>query len=328
MGDDGRCLSLFPPPILFGFFALGYFSVFAIFPFVCSMLRPPPVASYCNFNFTSRAVGSPSDALFLYSSSFVPGLELALRSFRSTCVLCRVVVFGDSNFAANERQSLLFQSLRVELITTCVDAKNRSSAPHMLRYECIASYLDAHADVRRVFHSDAHDVFFQGNPFASLSSAHLSFVVEPHCIRTCGWNLNWLMRCYGRRVMGGMTNRFIVCSGSIGGPAAEFRKLIALMVAQPEWTTCWAHSFDQPILNQLLWSGEVARAGIKYELGGCDAGVYTMQWCVIEREVLMNEDSVVVSRVGTKPFLLHQYNRIENFDAHLFERCFVRTNEQ
>jgi hypothetical protein len=328
MGEDERCLALFRPPILYGFFALGYFSVFSIFPFVYSSVRPPPVPSYCDFNFTSRAVGSPSDALFLYSSSFVPGLELALRSFRSTCLLCRIVLFGDSNFATNGRQSLLLGTLHVELITTCVDAKNRSSVPHMFRYECIQSYLESHGGIRRVFHSDAHDVFFQGNPFAALSPTHLSFVVEPHCIRTCGWNLNWLMQCYGGRVMGGMTNRFIVCSGSIGGPAGEFLKLIALMVGQREWATCWGHSFDQPILNQLLWSGEVARAGIKYQLGGCDAGVYTMQWCVIEREVLMNADNVVVSRVGTRPFLLHQYNRIQNFDAHLFEKCFVRTNEQ
>jgi hypothetical protein len=319
---------LFPSPVLYGFFALGYFSAFAIFPFIYSSLRPPPIASHCDFNFTSRAVGSPSDALFLYSSSFVPGLELALRSFRSTCLLCRIVLFADSSFALNDRQSLLFQTLRVELITTCVDAKNRSSAPHMFRYECIQSYLESHADVRRVFHSDAHDVFFQGNPFLSLSPTHLSFVVEPHCIRTCGWNLNWLVQCYGIRVMGWITSRFIVCSGSIGGPAREFQKLIALMVRQRHWTTCWGHSFDQPILNALLWSGEIASAGIRYQLGGCDAGVYTMQWCVIEREVLMNEDNVVVSRVGTKPFLLHQYNRIENFDAYLFEKCFVRVNEQ
>jgi hypothetical protein len=197
----------------------------------------------------------------------------------------------------------------------------------MIRYECIREYLDGHSDVERVFHSDAHDVFFQGNPFSSgLPSDAIEFVVEPHAIRTCGWNLAWITRCYGGRG-DVLSKRFIVCSGSIGGSAKEFRKLIGLMIGQPEWKTCWDFSLDQPILNYLLWTGEMDRYGIKYVLGGCEAGFYTIQWCTLEKQVIMNEDNVVVSRAGSAPFYIHQYNRVDKLGEFLFHRCFVREDE-
>jgi hypothetical protein len=324
---DDQCNFLFPWPVIYGIWALGYFAVFAFFPVVYSYIRLSEFPSYCSFNFTSRAIGSDSDVLFLYTTQWHPGLELAVRSFRSVCHLCRIVVFISPKFQMNNRQTALFKTLQVELISNCGNLSGRRLIPHMFRYECIRKYLDEHPTIQRVFHSDAHDVFFQGNPFLSgLPSDRIAFVVEPHCIRTCGWNLAWLSKCYGPRA-DGLTNRFIVCSGSIGGSAQEFRKLLELMIDRPEWKNCWDTSLDQPILNYLLWTGEVDKRGIKYVLGGCDSGFYTMHWCVLEKQLTLNEDKVVVSRTGNPPFFLHQYNRIPEFDQYLFGKCSVRGNE-
>jgi hypothetical protein len=324
---DARCNYLFPPPVIYSIWALGYLSIFVFFPILYSYAQSPIFPSHCLFNFTTRALGSKRDVLFLYTTHWHPGVELAVRSFRSVCFLCRIVVFVSPTFVMNDRQTVLFKNLDVEIISNCGNLNGRPLIPHMFRYECIREYMDDHTDIQRVFHCDAHDVFFQGNPFsAGLPSNQISFVVEPHCIRTCGWNLAWITQCYGMRG-NALSNRFIVCSGSIGGSAREFRKLIDLMISQPEWKRCWDVSLDQPILNYLLWSGEIDKHGIRYVIGGCDSGFYTIQWCTLERQIKMNQDNVVVSRTGNPPFFLHQYNRVDKFDQYLFGKCFVRQNE-
>jgi hypothetical protein len=124
-----------------------------------------------------------------------------------------------------------------------------------------------------------------------------------------------------------LSDRFIVCSGSIAGSAAEFLRLIELMMEQKEWEDCWGPSIDQPILNYLLWTGEVKRRNISYNLNGCESGFYTMQWCVRDQEIRMNEMNVLVSKTGTTPFFLHQYNRFPEFSDLLFEKCHVGERE-
>jgi hypothetical protein len=325
-GDD-RFNFLFPPPVLYGIWALGYFSVFTFLPIISSYARPADIPSYCHFNFTSRAIGSDTDVLFLYTTHWAPGLELAARSFRSTCLECRIVVFVGPQFNVNDRQTALLKTLNVEIVQNCGNLSNRLLIPHMFRYECILEYMNEHPMIQRVFHSDAHDVFFQGNPFASgIPSDRLLFVVEPHCIRTCGWNLAWITGCYGSRG-NALTKRFIVCSGSIGGSAIEFRKLIELMISQNEWKHCWDVSLDQPIVNYLMWTGEIDKHGIQYAIGGCESGMYTMQWCTYEKQIRMNDDNVIISQTGNPPFFLHQYNRIDNLSPYLFEKCSVRRTE-
>jgi hypothetical protein len=116
-------------------------------------------------------------------------------------------------------------------------------------------------------------------------------------------------------------HKFIICSGSIGGPAEDYTKLVRLMVNQSEWASCWGASLDQPILNYVVWSGRVREAGIRYRFTGCDDGFFTMQWCVLEANVLKNDDGQVVSMEGTIPSYLHQYNRNEPFARELYRRC-------
>jgi hypothetical protein len=211
-------------------------------------------------------------------------------------------------------------------IINCVDSKSRAFSPHLLRYECEAEWIRSHQEVERVFHSDAHDVFFQGNPFSeALSPDALSFVVEPRCVRTCGWNLAWIRECYGSQTSELLSDRFIVCSGSIGGSASEFLKLIELMMSQNEWEKCWGPSYDQAILNYLIWTGEVKKRNISYGLNGCDSGFYTMQWCVRDEEIVINSQNQLVSRTGNPPRYLHQYNRFPAFMEFLMTKCHIPT---
>jgi hypothetical protein len=199
----------------------------------------------------------------------------------------------------------------------------RANVPHMIRFEYERDWLHSHiSTTSRVLHTDAFDVFFQGDPFSvHLSDDRLTFVVEPHCIRSCGWNLAWVKRCYGQKGMNELGHKFIICSGSIGGSASDYLKFLDLLTSQQEWQTCWGPSLDQPIVNHLMWNGDIDRAGIKYGLTGCDGGFFTMQWCVSEAKVLLNEHNQVVSLGGIVPSYLHQYDRNAPFARALFTAC-------
>ena len=175
-------------------------------------------------------------------------------------------------------------------------------------------------EIDRILHSDSLDVFFQGDPFtSSISNDSLTFIVEPHCIRSCGWNIAWIDECYGRSGVNFHRHNFIICSGSISGNINEYHKLIELMISQDEWKTCWGPSHDQPILNHIVWSGLAKSLGIKYKLSGCDGGFFTMQWCVIDKNVLFNEHNQIISTGGSVPSYIHQYNRYQNLTKKLLE---------
>ena len=150
---------------------------------------------------------------------------------------------------------------------------------------------------------------------------HLTFVVEPHFIRGCGWNLAWFTHCYGPEVTRKYEDNFIICSGTIAGSASDYLKLLEMMLSQNEWKTCYSPSHDQPIVNYLLWSGKIKDAGIKYNLAGCDGGFATLQWCTLNMRVDYNEYGQVVLPSKIVPPYVHQYPRIPGLTEHVTNAC-------
>jgi hypothetical protein len=277
---------------------------------------------FCRFNRTEPATSTPRDVTFLFATKATSGLLLSLKSLRSTGALCRIILLISRRFRRSAAVAVFLREMGVE-VSFCPNPSNRSLVPHMLRYECELAWLRAHpSDVDRVLHTDAFDVFFQGDPFTrQVPRHHLTIVVEPHCIRSCGWNLGWINECYGGIARNEFAHRFIVCSGTISGNAVEYQRLVELMMKQKEWKSCWKRSLDQPILNWLLWKGVVASEGIPYRLVGCDSGFFTMQWCVTERKILMDEYNQVMSMEGVVPSYLHQYDRYPRFAAYARGIC-------
>ena len=95
------------------------------------------------------------------------------------------------------------------------------------------------------------------------------------------------------------------------------------MIQQPQWNSCWQSSMDQPILNYLVWNGNLKNEGINYTFTGCNDGFFTMQWCVKNRDVLFNEHGQIVSLEGTVPVYVHQYNRYHDITNYLFDKCGI-----
>ena len=285
--------------------------------------RDPPRSIFCDFNSSTHSRSSLRDVVFLFATSFAPGLELCIRSLRSTGAGCRIVLFLSPGFPETPEFLNLIEGASVELVRNCDSGPNRPLVPHMLRFEYERKWLRSHdGEVNRIFHTDSFDVFFQGDPFAGyISDNSLQFVVEPHQIRSCGWNLAWMNACYGQEMGKEMRNKFIICSGSISGDAHAYEKLLDLMISQREWKKCWDPSMDQPILNYLVWSGAVRRRGIKYKFTGCDDGFFTVQWCVLDRQEKMNEYGQLISEHGSVPSYIHQYNRLQSLSDNLYDKC-------
>lgn len=274
----------------------------------------------CGFNASEVPTSTRRDAVLLYATSFTEKLSVVIKSLRATGAGCRIVMLWggqDMSWVASK----FFAKFEVDVVENCFD-KSRKNVPHMIRYEYEEKWLRENAGkIDRVLHTDAYDVFFQGDPFTShIRKDVLTFVVEPHCFRSCGWNLAWLDHCYPKSVQK-MLHNFIVCSGSIAGPASEYLKLIQLMTQQREWKTCWDKSLDQPILNYLLWNGHIRDHGINYTFTSCDGGFLTVQWCAVEDRLRENEHNQITSIMGSVPSYIHQYDRLPLFQRHIYEKC-------
>ena len=288
---------------------------------------PKPTDSYPNYCHFSKHIyrgSTKRDVLLFSADTYHKGLELAVKSLRSSGSLCRIVLLSAKKLNINNRVKQLFSKLDVEVFDDCVNKDpSRPYIPHMLRFELEKQWIQEHeSEIDRVFHSDAFDVYFQKDPFGpDIVKDKLTFILEPHAFRSCGWNLAWMNECYGERVTSSINTRFIICSGSIIGGKDPYLKLLDLMISQKEWTKCWEASKDQPILNYLVWTGKVSEAGIKYEMTGCNGEYLTMQWCLVNGQVPTDKEGRITSMIGSVPAFVHQYNRNETLTKKLHRRC-------
>lgn len=280
---------------------------------------------FCDINASAKIKSTPRDVILFYCTSDAKGLRLSIQSLRSTGSQCQIILFISSSFEITKEFLEFCQILQVTLVPKCDEMYGREENPHMLRYEFELNWLLKHeGQIDRIFHSDAYDVFFQGDPFSlHIKNDKLTFVIEPHCVRSCGWNFAWIKNCYNFSGLQEMRHTFIACSGSIAGSVHDYIKLLKLMLRQPEWKRCWHSSYDQPILNWLLWHNIIRDEGIQYEIAGCESGFYTMQWCVLDHKVRLNEHNQVITDLGVVPSFLHQYNRITDFDNFLYGKCHL-----
>ena len=278
----------------------------------------------CNFSIEDQITSSRRDVLLLSADSFSPGLELAIKSLRSTGSQCRIVILSSKTIRFPLKTKLLFDQLDVEVFDNCTNTNaSRTYVPHMLRYEFEREWIQQRINfLDRIFHADAFDVYFQKDPFTnSLAQGGIKFVVEPHFFRSCGWNLNWFKTCYGEEKLNRVLNKFIVCSGSIIGDAKAYLKLLDLMIESQEWKTCWNPSFDQPILNYLIWENKLIEKDIEYDFTACNGGFLTYQWCILDYETRINERQEIITMINTTPSFVHQYNRNKELTDIIFYKC-------
>jgi hypothetical protein len=135
-------------------------------------------------------------------------------------------------------------------------------------------------ELDRVMHSDSYDVFFQADPFQDLvPHDRLLLVVEDFAIYMCDWNSLWICECYGNDTWHEIRMHNIICTGIICGNADAYLRILKVMIKRPEWKHCWMPSKDQPIFNNLLWTGVFEYHGFRFNYTNYFNGIFTMHWC-------------------------------------------------
>jgi hypothetical protein len=260
-----------------------------------------------------------------YATTYKPGLVLALYSLVSTGTNCRIILFVASDFSAKASFFEFAQRYAVEIVEHCDATSDLPPFGHMLRYEYEEMWLQENAqDVDRVIHCDSYDVFFQADPFQDvIPFDRLLLVREELLIAHCDWNSQWMKECYGRRVWEAIKDNNVICTGLIAGNAGEYRRLLSLMRARPEWQFCWDTSKDQPILNRLLWTGVFKENKFLFDYTDCHHGIFTMHWCQGDEPIQFNTQNLLATPQDDVPFLLHQYNRYQTAIDHLAEQCGI-----
>jgi hypothetical protein len=303
-----------------------------LFHFLCPHYPIRQYPRYCNLTHSRPRypTSSPRDVLLLSADLYSAGLELTLKSLRSTGSQCRAILLVTDSFLLPTLLRPLFTELDLEINHAPLDLRNRPNVAHLLRYEAEHAWLTNHShEIDRVLHADAFDVFFQRDPFsASIFRDELTFVAEPQLIKSCGWNRAWIANCYNETVSSMIGRHFILCSGSIIGGLSPYIAFLRLMVGQPEWEKCWAASMDQAMLNYLVRSGKVSEAGIRYRIVGCESDFFTMAWCVVDRRIDFNGGGEMVSRGGHVPAFVHQYNRFDALYLRWSRMCRVLPRDE
>jgi hypothetical protein len=292
---------------------------------------PPPPREYpCDMNVSYSPSSTRRDVMLFYASHYRPGLLLTISSLISTGTNCRIVLFTATGFNPPDRFNTIVRSFNVEVLPHSDTGDTRALFGHMLRYEFEAKWITTHLEeIDRIMHSDCYDVFFQGDPFHTFSPYdHIRLVKEDQLISQCDWNSNWLKQCYNNDTWYHIRDYNIICTGIITGNATQYLRLIKFMMKRPEWRRCWGSSKDQPIFNNLHWTGIFEAHDFVFSYTDCFHGLFTMHWCQREKPIRFTPENLVLTPMGDVPFLLHQYNRYQEMIDHLTRQCHMETFAQ
>jgi hypothetical protein len=196
-----------------------------------------------------------------------------------------------------------------------------------VRWEWYFRFLSEHIhEFDRVFHTDAFDAFFQGDPFAPLISSNALFLLsEDHRIGSCPVNSQWVLKCAGNVALKSVKQKLVLCSGSVIGGALLFLQLVAAMVNRSGWDDCWQKGYDQGAFNYLVYSELVHKIPVR--LLGCESGYITMGYCSASQIRFFDaKKRVITPLLRRSAIYVHQYNRYKVVDRELQRKCGVVIN--
>jgi hypothetical protein len=111
-------------------------------------------------------------------------------------------------------------------------------------------------------------------------------------------------------------------SGSTGGGAGQCAKFASFLRTSQNWTKCQFPSVDQPIVNWLVWTGQLRVENIKYDFRECGKSILMCKYCA-KFEYGFNENGLIFGNTSRLLIFLHQYNRIPELAEYVSRVCHV-----
>lgn len=76
---------------------------------------------------------------------------------------------------------------------------------------------------------DSRDIYFQNDPFKYDYKKTINFFLEDHIIKDCPYNSNWILKTYGKSKFDMMSEKTILCSGTVLGNYNKIKEYLHLM---------------------------------------------------------------------------------------------------
>lgn len=170
--------------------------------------------------------------------------------------------------------------------------------------------LLAEYDYEEVIHLDVNDVYLLRNPFEGLNE-ELILVSEGMTIDNCLWNKNMILAIYGNIHM----DKEIICTGFIYGKRDAFIEMTKIFISEYEKFngTLPSQGADQPILNKLVYSGEL-NATIYGPNKGLAVHLHHYLNSGITSGIKRN-GLTFITEEGKTVAIIHQYNRDQELYA-------------
>jgi hypothetical protein len=173
-----------------------------------------------------------------------------------------------------------------------------------LRYRHYLQFLEGEPEVDHVMISDLRDVVFQDDPFAGDVGALEVYLEEPHVrVSTPGFNSTWIRDLYGAEGLRDLGDAVVSCSGVTIGAREPMMTYLRAMADELDRHVIPLGPHDQGVHNWLLYNGRLPDAT---PIANGTGRVLTMG---AQNEIYLSPAGGVVKADGTRPAVLHQYDR-------------------
>jgi len=148
-------------------------------------------------------------------------LTLFIKSLRKYYNDDVCIVIGENDYALEKE----LKKDQVIILKTNIPKK----AIQFKRYEIFHKFLkDKYYE--NILLCDSRDIYFQSNPFAFKYKGQINFFLEDKKIRDCPFNSNWLIKTYGKKEFIEISDKIILCSGTVLGSYEKINEYLGLLI--------------------------------------------------------------------------------------------------
>lgn len=169
-----------------------------------------------------------------------------IRSARSTCNNCSIVLLVNGDVAGNENVQILVETYKVTLIDEGATVGKRKEEPFhktgiwnkrwVIFYDYLQTLEANGTSFDNVFICDLRDTIFQTNVFAHMDTygnGVYAFLEDVKwTIGSQEVNAAWIKICYGETMLQAMYNKSISCSGTVLGSRSAMMAYLSSMYSQ------------------------------------------------------------------------------------------------
>ena len=200
------------------------------------------------------------------------------------------------------------------------------------RYSIFLEYLKKR-EFENILLCDSRDIYFQSNPFEFNYKGSINFFLEDKKIKDCPYNSNWMLKTYGNDIYKDISDKIILCSGTVLGNKKKiieylnlitryisiykYKKKIKYLITfrpDPEGRGC-----DQAHANYLIHNSKINNFELYTNGKGPVATVFYL------KKIIFDKNSFLINDDGKPYKIVHQYDKrwdefkksVENLRSYL-----------